>query len=102
MPWRRRTTVFEDKGLASARGNAYTDIGIYPREGIFHKSAMQTLMTYVTEALEELRHVRWPTRQQAVRLSAIVLGFCAVATAAFGVVDFALSQVVKLLLTLTY
>ncbi|MBI2117509.1 preprotein translocase subunit SecE, partial [Candidatus Peregrinibacteria bacterium] len=31
---------------------------------------MDALQNYIREALEELRLVRWPTRQQAVRLSA--------------------------------
>lgn len=57
---------------------------------------------YVNGALEELHHVRWPTRQQAIRLSIIVIIFCAVTSAAFGVVDFGLSQVVKMLLSLTF
>jgi preprotein translocase SecE subunit len=55
-------------------------------------------IAYVQSALEELHHVRWPTRQQAVRLSAIVLGFVLVSALAFGVVDFILAQVVSFLL----
>ncbi|MFH1670945.1 MAG: preprotein translocase subunit SecE [Patescibacteria group bacterium] len=57
---------------------------------------------YIHEAIEELHHVRWPTRQQAIRLSIIVIVFCAVTSAAFGIVDFGLSQVVKMLLSLTF
>lgn len=63
---------------------------------------MNAIATYITEALEELRHVRWPTQKQAVRLSVIVLGFCAAATLVFGLVDYALAQAVKFLLSLTY
>lgn len=58
---------------------------------------MNTITTYINESLEELRHVRWPTRQQAVRLSLIVLAFTAVATVAFGLVDFALSEALAFL-----
>ena len=32
-------------------------------------------ITYFKESLEELHQVRWPTRQQAIRLSVIVLVF---------------------------
>jgi preprotein translocase SecE subunit len=59
---------------------------------------MQPILTYFSEALEELRHVRWPTRQQAVRFSAVVIAFTAVAAAFFGFADFLLSQALKLLL----
>lgn len=61
---------------------------------------MNTIITYINEALEELRHVRWPTRQQAVRLSLIVLGFTAAAATIFGLIDFLLSQLIHLLLSL--
>lgn len=53
---------------------------------------------YFRGALTELRQVRWPTRNQAVRLSAIVLGFTLVAAALYGVVDFLLGQGMKFLL----
>jgi preprotein translocase subunit SecE len=62
---------------------------------------MDKIHSYITEAIQELHHVRWPTRQQALRLSLIVIGFVTVATAVFGSVDYLLSQVVKLLLSLT-
>lgn len=56
---------------------------------------------YLQESLEELRHVRWPTHRQAVRLSVIVLGFTAVTTAIFGVLDFILSKITAALLSLS-
>jgi preprotein translocase subunit SecE len=62
---------------------------------------MDILTTYIREAIEELRHVRWPTRQQAVRFSAVVLAFTALAALYFGVVDFGLSELVQFLLRLT-
>jgi len=55
-------------------------------------------LTYFDESLEELHQVRWPTRQQAVRFSAIVLGFVILSAIVFGLIDFGLSQVVTLLL----
>lgn len=61
---------------------------------------MDLVLNYINEALEELRHVRWPTRQQAVRLSAIVLAFTALSAAVFGFVDFLLSELVTLLISL--
>lgn len=47
---------------------------------------------YFRGALAELHQVRWPTRNQAVRLSAIVLGFTLAASALYGVIDFLLGQ----------
>ena len=73
-----------------------------PREGFFKIHPMRQFQTYITEAVEELRHVRWPTRQQAIRLSIIVIIFTFAASAAFGLIDYALSQVVKILLSFTY
>ena len=55
-------------------------------------------VAYVHSAVEELHHVRWPTRQQAVRLSAIVLGFVVVCALIFGIVDFLLAQTVTFIL----
>ena len=62
---------------------------------------MEVIHRYITEALEELRHTRWPTRQQAVRLSTIVLAFTAVCAAVFGFVDFVLAKALDLMLSLT-
>jgi preprotein translocase SecE subunit len=58
--------------------------------------------TYFTEALTELRHVRWPTRQQAIRLSIITIGFTTAVAISFGGIDYVLNQIVKVLLSLTY
>ncbi len=60
------------------------------------------LATYFQEAIAELHQVRWPTRQQAIRLSAITIGFTAAVAIAFGAIDAALAQVVTFLLSLTY
>lgn len=59
---------------------------------------MKSPFVFITEAVEELHHVRWPTRHQAVRLSSIVLVFVILSAAIFGVVDFLLAQLVTLIL----
>ncbi len=61
---------------------------------------MERITQYINDALEELRHVRWPTRQQAVRLSAIVLGFTALSAAIFGLIDYGFSEALHFLLRL--
>lgn len=59
---------------------------------------MNAITTYINEALEELRHVRWPTRHQAIRFSAIVIVFVFACGAVFGMIDFGLSKLIQVLL----
>ena len=56
---------------------------------------------FLRGAVEELHHVRWPTRHQAVRLSLIVIAFVFGTAIIFGIVDFILARVVTLLLSFT-
>lgn len=48
---------------------------------------MNAFVNYWKDSIHELELVRWPTRQQAIRLSAIVLGFTIVNSLVFGLVD---------------
>jgi preprotein translocase SecE subunit len=61
-------------------------------------NAIDTVSQYVREAIEELHHVRWPTQKQAIRLSAVVVGFTLVSAGAFGAIDFVLSIIVNSLI----
>lgn len=61
---------------------------------------MNSISAYINGALEELRHVRWPTRQQAIRFSIVVIAFVVAAAVVFGLIDFGLSKIVKMLLSL--
>ena len=63
---------------------------------------MKKISNYINEAVSELQQVRWPTRQQAIRLSIIVIIFTAAVAVAFGAIDYVLAEVVKFLLSLTY
>lgn len=56
---------------------------------------MTSIITYVQDSITELRQVRWPTRQQAVRLSIIVIAFTLACTVLLGFIDFGLSTVLK-------
>ncbi|MBP7898565.1 MAG: preprotein translocase subunit SecE [Candidatus Gracilibacteria bacterium] len=47
------------------------------------------IVSYLRESLDEFRRVTWPTRNQAIRLSAIVLSFVLVAAVFIGILDFA-------------
>jgi preprotein translocase SecE subunit len=53
---------------------------------------------YFRGAVSELKQVRWPTRNQAIRLSIITIIFTFATSAAYGVVDFSLGRIVALLL----
>lgn len=61
---------------------------------------MSTISNYINEAVQELHQVRWPTRQQAIRLSIITIGFVAASSVLFGAMDYALSEAVMLILSL--
>jgi len=52
---------------------------------------------YLRGALEELHHVRWPTRKQAVRLSIITIAFTMCSALAYGVVDFLLGRAIAVM-----
>jgi len=60
---------------------------------------MNAITTYINGALEELRQVRWPTRQQAIRFSGVVIAFVAVSAVFFGVLDMGLSKLIQALLS---
>ncbi len=57
---------------------------------------MNTVSLYIRESLEELRQVRWPTQQQAVRLTIIVIGFIIAASLFFGVIDLVFSEIIRI------
>lgn len=46
------------------------------------------IIRYFQESFEELRKVTWPTRNQAIRLTFIVIGFCVIFAIFIGVLDF--------------
>lgn len=56
---------------------------------------MNIVVSYFRDSLEELRHVQWPTQQQAIRLTTIVVAFIAINAAVFGLVDFLLGALIR-------
>ncbi len=60
---------------------------------------MTSIATYFRDSVRELELVTWPTRQQAVRLSGIVLVFTVASALVFGLIDFAFSSVLYALLS---
>lgn len=59
---------------------------------------MNAILNYIRGSVEELHQVRWPTRQQAVRLTIIVLIFILISSVIVGVVDAFLAQIIRLIL----
>jgi len=51
------------------------------------KLAQNPLAEYIRSSFEEIRRVTWPTKNQAVRLTFLVLGFCMVAAMVLGGLD---------------
>jgi preprotein translocase SecE subunit len=62
---------------------------------------MNAIVQYINECVEELHHVRWPTQQQAIRFSGVVLTFTFVCAFVFGLLDFGLSELIQKLLTIS-
>ena len=60
-----------------------------------HQNAIQR---YFTETSGELRKVSWPTRQEAVQLTILVVIVMAAMAIFLGLVDFAASKLLNLLL----
>jgi preprotein translocase subunit SecE len=54
-----------------------------------------SIKKFFLEARQELRHVNWPTRKEAVRLTAIVIGIALVLALFLGAFDYLFSFLMK-------
>lgn len=54
------------------------------------------LITYLKETRAELRHVTWPTRQQTVNYTIIVIAISIVTGLFLGLLDFGFSHLISL------
>jgi preprotein translocase subunit SecE len=59
--------------------------------------AKKSRFSFFTEVIAELRKAHWPTRQEALRLSLLVLLVCAVVGAILGGLDYVFTQLFLLL-----
>ena len=55
-------------------------------------------VTFLQEVMAELRKVHWPTYKETYAATAVVLVICGVIALFLGMVDFALSQIVQVVL----
>jgi len=59
--------------------------------------AKKSRFSFFTEVIAELRKAHWPTRQEALRLSLLVLAVCAVVGAILGGLDWVFTELFLLL-----
>ena len=57
------------------------------------------ISNYLSEAMQELTKVSWPTKNQAVRLTIIVMVFCLITGVLLGALDFVLSEIFTYIIT---
>jgi preprotein translocase subunit SecE len=50
--------------------------------------------TFFNDVIAELKKVTWPTRQETIRLTLIVIGMCLVMGALLGIIDYGFSELV--------
>ena len=60
---------------------------------------MQRIKRFFTESWIELRHVNWPTRQEAIRLTSIVIGMSVGLAAFLGLFDYLFTTILKAAIT---
>jgi|GEM_PF-805770 len=53
------------------------------------ESKKNPIIGYFQDSFEELKKVTWPTRNQAIRLTFIVIGFCIIFSLFVGILDLA-------------
>ncbi len=60
---------------------------------------VQGIKRFFTESWTELRHVNWPTRQEAIRLTAIVIGMSIGLAVFLGAFDYLFTGILKSAIT---
>lgn len=48
---------------------------------------MASVIAYFKNSIQEFNNITWPTKNQAVRISAVVLGFMVASAVVFGALD---------------
>ena len=58
-----------------------------------------SIKRFFTESWTELRHVNWPTQQEAIRLTSIVIGMSLGLAVFLGVFDYLFTTILKTAIT---
>lgn len=56
------------------------------------------IKNFFAESRQELRHVNWPTRAEAIRLTSIVIGISVGLASFLGIFDYLFTEAIKSLL----
>ena len=59
---------------------------------------MQKIKHFFAESRQELRHVNWPSREEATRLTIVVIGISAALAIFLGIFDFILADAIRYLI----
>lgn len=60
---------------------------------------MKAITNYIRGGFEELTKVVWPTKNQAIKLTIIVLVFCLVSALVLGALDYGLAELYTYILS---
>lgn len=60
---------------------------------------MNNLSQYLRDTVAELRQVKWPTQNQALIYTALIIGVCVVLGLFVGLLDFGLGKAINMLVT---
>jgi len=60
---------------------------------------IQRIKTFFADSWIELRHVNWPTRQEAIRLTSVVIGMSIGLAVFLGIFDYLFTTILKSALT---
>lgn len=56
------------------------------------------LKSYIKNSINELKKVNWPTKQQAIKHTILVIAISLVVAAFLGIIDFILTKVLQLVI----
>lgn len=59
---------------------------------------IQKMKVFLKESQQELKRINWPSRQETVRLTLIVIGLSLVMAVFLGIIDFLLSYAIRIVI----
>ena len=65
------------------------------KAGVIAVPAKKSKLSFFPEVVGELKKVRWPTRQETIRLSILVLIICFIVGAILGALDYGFTRLVS-------
>jgi preprotein translocase subunit SecE len=81
----------EDRAAQDKKSQALTKVKKTQSQAVQPKKRR---FTFFVDIVGELRKVVWPTRQETIRLTLIVIGLCVVMGILLGAVDYGFSELV--------